>query len=283
MSMRLTGITIYPIKSCGGISLNSVNITPTGLEHDRIFMLVDAAGNFLSQRQYPEMATITTRIWGSNLLVMSPKMSDPLSLSLTSEGLASQLRPIVIHDQPWFALDKGFYPGNWFSQALGVECRLVKADTRGLSGVRRYAPLTEIELAFQDEYPILGISEASLTDLNRRLMERGQQPVPMNRFRPNLIFGGVETPYDEDVWQKIQIGDEVVITGALPCARCSIPTIDQTTGETPTPAEPTATLAKYRQWVNTRGKNKVWFGMNFLHLSTSGTIRMGDNIIQVSQ
>ena len=108
------------------------------------------------------------------------------------------------------------------------------------------------------------IGQSSLDDLNSRL----EFPVPMNRFRPNLVFTGGQ-PYEEDSWKLLTIGNNK-FAGVKPCSRCVLTTVDQNTGEKG--KEPLATLAKYRQH-----ENKIYFGQNLLSIDHH-TIHEGDEI-----
>lgn len=154
----------------------------------------------------------------------------------------------------------------WFSDFLGMELDLVvmpESSERKMDS--RYAVQKE-SVSFADGMPYVLIGQSSLDDLNQRLNE----PVGMDRFRPNLVFSGGEA-YAEDQFKQLQIG-EVGFQVVKPCARCVLITVNQQTAEKG--KEPLATLATYRT-VN----NKVYFGQNAVSL-TPGIVRVGDPIQQ---
>ena len=262
---EITGLYIYPIKSCRGISLTDSRILERGLQHDREWMLIDQQGRFLSQREYPRLALITPQL-SQHELILTAQGLDQLSAPLEFSGGE---RVVTIWQDTVIAIDAGDQAAAWFSTFLRADVRLVRFDPR----VRRrcnphYAGGSTAHTAFADGYPFLLISEASLTDLNSRL----DDPLPMNRFRPNLILSGVAA-YEEDYIDTIST-DSMSIKLVKPCTRCQITTTDQETGEIN--AEPLVTLARYR---NQREYNGVTFGMNAILLAGAGSsIRVGQQV-----
>lgn len=257
MAFTLTELYIYPVKSCRGIALSTARLNDWGLEFDRNWMVVDAAGKGVTQREVPRMALIEPSITADRLCLNAPGQSE-LSLSTLSMTPTAVQCTVDIWGERCLALDQGEAAAHWFSQVLGQDCRLVRIG----AGYNRPVESTAAQVSFADAYPLLLISEASLADLNQRL----PAPLPMNRFRPNLVISGCEA-YAEDRWQQIQI-DQVVLDIVKPCVRCVITTTDQATG-TPIGKEPLKTLATYR-----RQSGGVIFGQNVVHRN-QGELQVG--------
>lgn len=249
---RLAGIHIYPVKSCGGIELQRAELGDRGLRYDRRYMLVDGAGRFLSQRRLPRMALVSASISGDAMRLIAPGMA---VLELPLEPAASELGPrlpVRVFGDVTEGTAVGAEADRWFGGFLQAECRLVYMPDDAARPVDpRYADRVD-RVSFADGFPLLLFSEASLADLNSRLPE----PVPEDRFRPNLVVSGAEA-FEEDGWRRVRVG-EVTLRVAKPCSRCTITTVEQSTGEKG--QEPLRTLARYR-----RIENKVVFGQNLLH------------------
>ncbi len=269
MTFVITELYTYPIKSTQGISLQTANVEPRGLQHDRRWMIVDENQRFLTQRQHPKMALISSEIEGTHLTLEAPGMP-PLLIDLPSRDV-----PITV--QVWkdscTALAMGEVAEAWCSEYLGLSCQLVYMPEDAIRPVdSRYQvhptppgqESSKDPVSFADGFPFLLISEGSLDDLNQRL----DIPVPMNRFRPNLVVRGCD-PYAEDQWKRIQVGS-VIFHVVKPCARCVLTTIDQTTMATS--KEPLQTLARYR-----KVDGKVMFGQNLI-ADQVGTIQVGDTV-----
>lgn len=262
--MSLAGIRIYPLKSGGGIELTEAELTPTGLRHDRRWMLVDEQGRFLSQRELPQMARLnvklTTRLIfscdGQNLALPLPPYTDMPEIPVTvwrSTVPAQLFGPDVNH---------------WFTQLLGRPCRLVyMPDNTRRETNPEFAPGQQV--SFADGYPYLLCNLASLRDLNQRLEAKGQPPVSMDRFRPNLIVEH-DTPFAEDHWQQISLGEQGFKV-VKPCERCVIITTDQVTAKVG--KEPLTTLASFHKL-----DGKVIFGQNLVAFSHSGSLKIGDRL-----
>jgi uncharacterized protein YcbX len=255
----LSYLRIYPIKSCGGIAVDEWEVDERGLRHDRRWMLVDETGSFMSQRKLPRMALIKVRLESDGLVVDAPGMS-----SLQVPFGPPDGKPMLARVWNDLVEAQTVDDDSWFSEFLGVRCKLVYLPDESVRQVDpAYAePGDRVSLA--DGFPFLLISEASLADLNARL----EQPLPMDRFRPNLVVGGCE-PFAEDGWRGVRIG-RLTFRVVKPCARCTITTVDQesaTKGK-----EPLRTLARFR-----RAGNKVLFGQNLIHDET-GTLRIGDPV-----
>ncbi len=257
----LSGVYVYPIKSCGGISLQSADLRATGLRDDRRWMLVDESGGFMSQRRHPRMALISPRITPDRLVVRAPGMPD---LEVPAEGEHGERIEVEVWGDAQRGVPAGGEADRWFGRYLGFPCRLVRKPDDDVRPVDSAYARDGDQTSFADGFPLLLISEASLEDLNRRL----ESPVPMNRFRPNLVVRGCG-PYAEDGWGEIRAGG-AVFRVAEPCPRCAITTVDQESGKRG--KEPLKTLAAYR-----KAEGEVWFGRNLIHTSL-GTVRVGDPV-----
>lgn len=260
--ITVTGLFRYPIKSCAGIPLDQARLDARGIEHDRRWMVVDPIGGFRTQREQPRMALIHPAISDGALTLAAEGMPD-LSIPLTSHG--SPLTVSVWNDTVE-AVDQGGAVAEWLTRFLAEPLRLVRFDEAADRRVEQaYAVRPEDQVGFADAYPLLIGNEASLAELNTRLAE----PLPMRRFRPNIVIGGAEA-YAEDTWSRIQVGD-VKVAVVKPCARCTITTVNPDTGTKG--KEPLTTLAKYR-----RADGGVMFCENAIHLEP-GTLRVGDAVV----
>jgi len=257
----LSGVYVYPIKSCGGISLQGADLEATGLRHDRRWMLVDEAGRFMSQRRHPRMALISPSLAPDRLVVRAPGMPD---LEIPLGGEHAERIDVEVWGDAQRGEPVGGHADRWFGRFLGAPCRLVRKPEDDLRPVDSAYARSGDQTSFADGFPLLLISEASLEDLNGRL----ERPVPMDRFRPNLVVRGCG-PYAEDGWDEVRVGG-TVFRVAEPCPRCAITTVDQGSGERG--KEPLKTLATYR-----KAGGEVWFGRNLIHTSL-GTVRVGDPV-----
>ena len=259
----LQEVRVYPVKSLGGFSAASASVEPRGLAHDRRWMVVDPDGRFLTQRTLPRMARVSAFADETGLRLSTPGMA---ALELPPEPM-SPARPQNV--QVWSslceALPMGEEADEWLSAFLGVPCCLIYMPDRTRRPVSPDHRAGQGIVSFADGYPLLLLGDASLADLNGRL----DRPVPMSRFRPNLVVSGAPA-YAEDGWTKLRIG-EAVFHGVKPCARCGLITVDQETGRTDGP-EPLRTLAAYRR----RG-GEVLFGQ-LLIPDGPGVVRAGDAV-----
>ncbi len=263
MNLQLSAIYIYPIKSLGGFAVDSARVEERGLQHDRRWMLVDADNNFLTQRNHPQLALLQVSLPGDELVVTHKTTLD--QISIPQEPQTSEVLRVKVWSDTCRAVAASPVADAWFSGFLGQPCRLVyMPDTTKRRVDARYA-VADNHTSFSDGYPFLLIGQASLNDLNSRLAE----PLPMNRFRPNLVVSGGE-PYAEDDWHELHVG-ETAFFGVKPCGRCTVTTTDQETGETG--KEPLKTLAAYRK----RG-NKILFGQNMVFGRQGSQISVGDAV-----
>jgi uncharacterized protein YcbX len=252
----------YPIKACRGHEVDASNVERVGLEGDRRMMVVTPEGLFLTQREYPKLALVTPSIAGEELTLFAPG-TDSLRTLIRASGPTCAVD--IWHSKGVQAVDQGEEAAEWFSDWLGAPVRLVHiAEGYQRRVDEQYAVNADDHTGFADGYPILLASEESLADLNTRLDE----PIPMNRFRPNLVVRGCE-PFAEDTWSRVRIG-EIEMAVVKPCARCVVTTIDKET--LVKSKEPLKTLASYRA-----RDGEAMFGQNVIPLS-EGRLRLGMNV-----
>jgi uncharacterized protein YcbX len=264
--MFLQDIYIYPIKSLGGIRLDAAKLEEKGIQFDRRWMLVDREGVFLSQRTFTKMALLQVQLFDDRMEVFE-KFQSENKLQIPFHAHSENLIDVTIWEDTVKGQVVNKEINDWFSEILGLDCRLVLMPE---STKRRLKPKYAIHgesVSFADGMPYLIIGQSSLDDLNSKL----PVPVPMDRFRPNLVFNG-SAPFEEDSWEKVKIG-EAVFKVTKPCARCVMTTVDQETGEKG--KEPLKTLASYRTV-----QNQVMFGQNMLLLEGS-QIQVGDKIVPI--
>jgi len=261
MDIRLSAIHLYPVKGIRGVTVATAQVEPGGLRHDRRWMIVDEQGHFLSQRSHPRLALLAGSFDGNKLDLTAPGQ-DPLNLELPDGR--RRIEVTVWRDR----VDAAAVPGKgdvWISQYLGQKCRMAYMDDSCMRPISSSNGLPGEIVSFADGFPCLLISTASLDDLNSRL----DTPLPMDRFRPNLVVDGCDA-FAEDGWQKLAIGETVFRFAGL-CARCSVTTVDQKSGIRAS-KEPLRTLATFRQ-----GEGGVVFGVNLVPEKT-GVIATGDKV-----
>ena len=265
--MFISKINIYPIKSLGGITLENSIVENRGLQFDRRWMLIDEQNKFLTQREFPKMATVNVEISKDNLNVscenrtleipFEPNTNETASVKIWSSRCRARIYENRINE--------------WFSEVLQTNCRLVLMPEETKRKVNYFYAVHKTDVvSFADAYPVLLIGENSLADLNSRL----DAPVPMNRFRPNLVVSGADA-FAEDGWKQIRIGN-VIFHIVKPCARCVITTIDQTKGEK-RGTEPLKTLSSFR--IPKRSvKKKILFGQNLIAENVGEILKIGDKV-----
>lgn len=261
MTARITvaAICVYPVKGCRGIAVGTALVEERGFARDREWMVVDAAGRFVSQRTHPELATVATRL-------------DETSLRLDAEGRSTLEIPLAQPDRPrcpveiWGerveAVPEGEEASRWFGDLLGEPVRVVRMP----DGVRRRVDprrgRADDQVGFADGFPFLLVSTGSLAELNRGLA----RPVGIDRFRANIVLEGC-LPHEEDDWSSVRIGG-IGFRVVKPCTRCVVVTTDQMSGARD--PEPLRALAAYRSV-----GGKVLFGQNLIH-DGRGPVRVGD-------
>ncbi|MBY0356371.1 MAG: MOSC domain-containing protein [Candidatus Obscuribacterales bacterium] len=257
MKFTLTAMNYYPVKSCAGIALDLAEVGPRGIKHDREWMIVDAQGRFISQRENHSLCLVKVEVKSDGALLLSAPAKQSILVPKDKIELETD---VVVWDDTCRGLDQGDEVAAWLSDYLKRECRLVRMKDGFLRPVEK-DPFGNSAVGFADGFPFLLISEASLADLNAKL----EYPILMNRFRPSLVVSGTE-PFAEDSWKRIAING-VHFEIVKPCARCVITTVDQECGEAG--KEPLRTLAAYRKF-----DGKIMFGQNLIHAG-AGTLRVG--------
>ncbi|XP_015882118.3 molybdenum cofactor sulfurase isoform X1 [Ziziphus jujuba] len=268
-SFYLKNMIIYPIKSCGGFSVESWPLSSTGLRHDREWVLTGLSGEILTQKKVPDMCSISTFIDINQgiLFVESPRCKDRLHINLMLDSCNSEKEEIHNHGHRYEVLGYNNEVNTWFSNAIGRPCILARSFSSSYNGCLNKGKKTGIcrdvqgILNFVNEAQLLLISEESVADLNNRLSKNAKEgaqgaPVQVNpmRFRPNIVISGGE-PYAEDGWRNIKMGNKC-FTSVGGCNRCQMINIVQDAGQTQKSNEPLATLASYR-----RVKGKILFGI----------------------
>lgn len=245
--LYLSDIYIYPIKSLGGINLPTAKLTLRGLEHDRRFMLTTPEGMFLTQRKFAQMAMMRLAIERDKLKIWHQETPD--------DSFSIPLRPTEFQKKQEVTIWKDTCIGSvmpapvnmWFSEQLQTDCQLVYMGEESVRPVNPEHSKAGEKVSFADGYPYLILGESAMDNLNQKL----EKPIPIDRFRPNLVFSG-GTPHEEDEWEYFKIG-RAVFRGIKPCVRCNVPNINQQTAAIE--KEPNRTLATYRRF-----DNKIRFG-----------------------
>jgi uncharacterized protein len=265
-SARIAALYYYPVKSARGIELEQATLTPAGFVDDRRWMLVNGAGRFLTQREWPRLALLQAAVSATALRLDAPGMP-ALAILLSQQGTR---RRVQIWNDHCDAFDEGDAAAAWLQQMLQTECRLVRFDPsqRRLSS-SRWTGAHEAENRFSDAFPLLVLGAASLDDLNRRL----GTPLPVNRFRPSVLLEGLQ-PYDEDDIVEL-CADGIRLQLVKACTRCKITTTNQQTG-VPEGEEPLRTLRSYRYDAQLHG---VCFGQNAIVVVGAGrTLHRGQQL-----
>ncbi|XP_076916812.1 uncharacterized protein LOC143576655 [Bidens hawaiensis] len=290
MAVKVTSILIYPIKSCRGISVSEAPLSSTGVRWDRQWLVVNSKGRACTQRVEPKLALVQVELpqdafaaaWKptntSYLVIRAPGM-DELKVSLCRPSQTCD--GVSVWEWSGSALDEGDEASKWFTNYLGKPSRLVRfneeLETRPVEP--SYAPGPGFRIMFSDGAPFLLVSQESLDSLNERL----EEPVPINRFRPNILVDGCE-PFSEDLWKEIRI-ESLTFSGIKLCSRCKVPTINQETAVSA--SEPTETLMKFRLGKDLcpgkKGQGMVFFGQNMvchdnLHEENGKIIKVGDPV-----
>lgn len=267
-SAQVSELRIYPVKALRGSAREQVEIEPWGVAGDRRWMIVDSAGTFVSQRKFPALAPIAAAVEPNGLVLSGAGKQ----LVVPLPGPDAATLDVTIWRDTVRVASVGAAAAAWLSAMIGIECRLVYlADPRCRPVNPAYgAPADRVNLA--DGFPVLLTSLASLAELNRRL----PNPVPMSRFRTNIVVQGSEA-WAEDRWRRIRIGS-VVFRLVKPCQRCTVTTIDQDTGKRPDRTEPLLTLARFRR----DAAGRIMFGQNLIP-ETTGHIGLDDRIEVLEQ
>jgi len=265
---HLSAINRFPVKSCRGEAVDSAVVEPWGLAGDRRWMVVDEEGEVITAREANHLVLVHPELTGDGLRLTAPDLPP---LDVPTPDSRTQTR-VTLWSSTLTAAPAGPEADAWFSKTLGRTARLVHLDdpTRRPTSPAFSEPGDRV--SFADGYPLLVATEASLAALNDVVLERSQgahPPLPMARFRPNVVVAGTAA-WDEDDWRRIRIGD-AVFRAVKGCARCVITTIDP--GTAVREKEPIASLARIRRW-----DGATWFGVNLIPDTAGATIRVGDEV-----
>lgn len=263
--VTITQLLYYPVKSCAGVEVTEAQVGASGLLNDRRWMIVDAKGVFVTQRERPELALVEPRV-DNDLLSFSAPQAPALAVPVNARGERIQ---VEIFGERYPSRTVSESADTWISQYLKAPHRLVAFDDAVLrKGGVQYPTRDDAPTLFPDNYSLLVLSDASLADLNRRMPE----PLPVNRFRPNVVVSGLKA-YEEDYLANLKIGDTKLRFVDL-CFRCNLTTIDQNTAQFG--EEPLKTLMSYRVDPKNSG---VKFGAYFaVEEPQSSRLRVGDEV-----
>lgn len=264
--MKLQDIYIYPIKSLGGVRLEKAEVQVKGLKYDRRWLLIDEHNKFITQRKLHHMALLKVELKEEGLEIFH-KQQPQKKIFIPFELRTGKKLNVEIWEDTVEAELVGGQADSWFSDILGIACRLVLMPLKTERKLKPEYAVNDESVSFADSMPYMVIGQGSLDELNERLLE----PVTMDRFRPNFVFSEGE-PFEEDSWEEVQIGS-CTFKITKPCARCVLITVDQQTAKKG--KEPLKTLASYRMV-----GNKVMFGQNMLALSL-GKIAIGDEVVKL--
>jgi uncharacterized protein len=274
VTARISRLFVYPVKSCAGVEVTEAVLTETGLDLDRAWMVVDDQGEFVTQRELPRMALIRPQLKHYEVVLRAPGM---LALHLAIDAVEEPVK-VKLWDDAVQAFDMGAVAAQWFSDFLGRKLRLVRFDPdhRRLSSPQWTGGVEALN-QFSDGFPLLVVGEASLAELNDKLVAAGHGAVGIERFRPNIVLAGIE-PQDEDRLGVLRIADgdeEVLLRPVKPCPRCPIPDIDPATAQID--PQVSDALQTYRK--NDRLQGAVTFGMNAIVLQGADqTLRVGQSV-----
>ncbi|WP_127507908.1 MOSC domain-containing protein [Actinoplanes solisilvae] len=262
--MRITALHSYPVKGCRRLEHDAALVEPWGLAGDRRWAMVDAEGVAFTQREERRLTQLTVTLRDGGLLLSAPGLPS-LSVDEPVDGPEEIVR-VFRHKPPAPAR---VAEKEWSSRFLGRDARLVwQADPTGRPVQNHARP--DDRVSFADGYPVLLANEASLSALNDWLAEAGEGPVPMTRFRPNVVVGGAG-PWAEDEWlgRRLHLGG-VTFRAAEACSRCVVTTIDQETGE---PGRQPLRMLGARRRVGSR----LLFAISLIP-DMSGMVRVGDTV-----
>jgi MOSC domain-containing protein len=274
--LTLEAVHRYPVKSCGGEALDEAVVEPWGLAGDRRWLLVDTAGHQLTAREHPRLLQVAARLRADGGLLLSGVPADPGTGPLPDLTVpvptSDQLVPVVVWRTALEATPAGPGPDAWFAAVLGRPARLVYLDdpTRRRPNPAFAGP--DDRVSFADGYPLLVTTPESLARLNEWIADdpgAAEAPVPMSRFRPNVVVAGAE-PFAEDGWRRLRIG-AAEFRAVKGCDRCVMTMTDASTGRRG--KEPIRTLSRHRKW-----DGVTWFGMNLIPDSPGARLAVGDPV-----
>ena len=258
--LTVSEIWIYPIKSLGGISISNSDVLEKGLRFDRRWMLVDSDNKFMTQRIFPQLSLFKLSPSEDGFIIRFKGEEITLTERSSGESFTAKIWNDVVS-----VIEVSSLHSAWFSKHLQMPCKLVHFPETSTRPVEEDYSINNEQVSLADAYPLLLIGQSSLDDLNARM----KSPLPMNRFRPNIVFTGGKT-FEEDEWGIFQVGN-CRFAAVKPCSRCVLTTVDQQTGIKGT--EPLVTLSTYR-----KKEHNIYFGQNLLVLQ-QGRVGLGDEII----
>jgi uncharacterized protein len=258
--VHIRELHVYPVKGARGLAPESAVLDAFGLALDRRWMVVDGRGEFVTPREHASLALVDTALEKDTLVLSTAAGSAAVPLS-QEDGDAVTVRVWLDTVE---AIDTGAEAAALLTNLLGFPARLVRMPARTVRQVSLDYGERGDRVSFADAFPLLIIAQASLDELNRRL----PRPVPMLRFRPNVVVAGTQ-PHEEDTWRTVRLG-AVECDVVKPCGRCVVTTLDLATARPG--KEPLRTLASYRKF-----ESHVWFGQNAIHRGT-GVLRVGDEV-----
>ncbi|MGR3932400.1 MOSC domain-containing protein [Streptomyces sp. BRA346] len=263
---KVVELVSYPIKGCAGMRTHTAVLTLAGLAHDRSFMVTSEEGVFRSQRRDPRLALIRPEISsdGLRLMLHAPAL-DPVGIDVDVSG---RPREVDLFGAPFKGIDQGDEAAAWLSEVLGAPSRLVRVPAGHDRVTDGRTPGTS---GYADSCAIHVLSRSTVDLLNERLGERGAPPLPINRFRPNIVVDGWNTPHTEDRAHRITIGDTELGYAKL-AIRCAVTMVDQRSGAKAGP-EPLRTLATYRR----AAEGGIAFGTKYAVLRP-GKLSEGDDV-----
>jgi uncharacterized protein YcbX len=278
--MKITDLFIYPVKSLQGIRLERSQLSVEGLPYDRQWMLVDSQGHFVTQRQLPKLATISTTITAKELILTH---ADAGELVIPLEKLPVNAIEVTVWESTLIALNEGEVATEWLRKAIGLfrgqALRLVRFDKQQSRPTKaKYLQAGEVsQTHFADGFPYLVTSLRSLELVNQALKEQGASPITMERFRPNIVVDGFDAPFDELFNRDIEhANSEYSLSIRKPCERCPVTTVDQTTGIRETSTQPLTVLTSLNPLSDRKG---AYFGGNaILTQGEEALIKIGDRL-----
>ena len=270
MSIKLTDLWRYPVKSCRGERLREAAVEPWGLAGDRRWMIVDADGVPVTAREYPPLVLVTPTLTSDGIRLASPGLPD-----LTVPVPAARLVPVNVWGSELVASLAGDEAAEWLGKIISEPVRLVYLDDPTRRPTDPDYSRAEDRVSFADNYPVLLTTTESLAAINEWIAagpHAAEAPVPMMRFRPSVVVTGAPAAWAEDGWRRVRIGD-VTFRVSRPDDRCVFTTIDPETAVKG--REPLVTLARHRRW-----DGKVWFGIYLIpdERRTGDVIRVGDPV-----
>ena len=274
-AMDVLSLHLYPVKSLRGLSVPDVSIDDLGIVGDRRFMVVNLEGVGITQRTHPRMALLSANLTATHLILSGDGLGS-VRVPLQSQSDASVLPTKIFSTEGLLSEDCGAEVAEWLSHALGAPSALRRIGPAFTRNLKPSKAKPGDEIAFTDAYPFMVVSEASLMDLNDKLVAQGEETLPMERFRPSLVIRGANA-FEEDTWTSVTIG-EILFRAGGPCARCIVTTTNHLTGERG--HEPLRTLSRYRR--DPEEHAKVNFGQNLIHETKRGTIRIRDRVVPLA-